>query len=159
MAYKETNKGLWTDDVVIKINVDGRPHMLRERQTIKGSERKAKKIEFEIRSRLEAKKAELLNSTGFLKEKFRTFGECLEEYLEQKHGSWDNYQIVKLHKEFGAIKLEELTQRFDRWFQIVKQEPIVKGTLPATSSTNKYGSWQRLRHPIAISWVILILIL
>lgn len=135
MSIKKIAENTWQVDVVVKFIHNSQKMVLRERPIVKGTIRKAQQIEKDVHRALHNKREELLSTSRTLK--MNTFGDCLTHYLSKKQGLWADCRVQKLRDNIGHVPLSELTEKFDRWFDLYRQESTVKGTAPKTATCNR----------------------
>jgi integrase len=132
MGIKRLDNGVFR--VRARLRISGR--IVQTQKTITGTREQAK-IE------VERMKAEIRGASGrSLTIKNKTFADLITFYIERHDIGKSKPLFDRLHADLGAVKIEELTDRFDCFLQILKRSMAKRTGNPISSGTmNRYLAW------------------
>jgi len=133
MGMKQQSAGVWALD--IRLWKDG--HEYRHRSVVEGS-RKAAQAIYEQETKTLRKK--MLRQAGSLT--VSTFGQALSEYTSRNDVAKSKPYFDRLQRDLGAVPIEELATRYDRWSELLKRSKGKRTGRPiAPGTVNRYLAW------------------
>jgi integrase len=127
---KKIGANLW--QIKLSIRVAGKDYPVSKQERFTGTKLEA-----------EARKSELIKAirdTGSAKSSLiSTFGEALQIYAHKKgkESPPDLSRIAKLNADLGQVPIEDFTDKFERYLEVIRITHTCRGKLPSSATINR----------------------